>query len=99
SSRVYMEDLDPYFDPHSWRQVAHLAREKPSCSLYPGQRNCVTYIFLIDIKLALGNNPHHFFALLLERSCRLHQPYSVFCCSAVIRTSRVSSSTPSKMHL
>src|ERR1043165_8542508 len=62
-----------------------------SCYLYP-------YIFLIDIKLALGNNPYHFFALLLECSCRLHlHPPSVFCWSAVPRTSRVSSNTHSKM--
>ena len=48
-------------------------KKKPSCSLYPGQKNCATYIFLIDIKLALGNNPHHF----LPFSWNVHVAYII----------------------
>jgi hypothetical protein len=36
-------------------------------------------IFLVDIKLALGNNPHLFTVFPLEPSCRLRHPPSVFC--------------------
>jgi hypothetical protein len=35
--------------------------------------------FLVDIKLALGNNPHHFTVFPLEPACRLHHQPSVFC--------------------
>lgn len=58
----------------------HLSGEgRLTCS--PCLSNKVTFlcIFLVDIKLALGNNPPLFTVFPLEPSCRLRHLPSIFC--------------------
>jgi hypothetical protein len=82
---------------HSLGKTAHPARKDCPVSRSQANKNRSLYIFLVDIKLALGNNHHSSPVFLLGSSCRLRHPSSVFCCSVATRTSRVSSSTHSKM--
>ena len=73
------ECLDQDIDLHSLEQDHPSVERRPIC--FPCLSNKVTSlsIFLVDIKLALGNNPHLFTILSLEPSCRLRHPPSVFC--------------------
>ena len=64
---------------HPLKQDHPSCEGRPTCS--PCLRNKVSFlcIFLVDIKLALGNNPHLFTVFPLEPSCRLRHAPSIFC--------------------
>jgi hypothetical protein len=74
-----VEYLDQDIDPHSLKQEHPFGEGRLIC--FPCLNNKVNSpsIFLVDIKTALGNNPHHFTVFPLEPSCRLCHPSSVFC--------------------
>jgi hypothetical protein len=52
-----MECLDQDIDPHSLKQDRLSGEIRPSCSLCSSQQERPPLYFLVDIKLALGNNP------------------------------------------
>jgi hypothetical protein len=57
------------FNPLSKSRTDHPEKATYQVLYARANKNCRPFIFLVDIKLALGNNPHLFSVLLLEPSC------------------------------
>ena len=80
-----MECLKPDTESRSLSKLARPSREDRLAShiRIDKVRSLYLDIFMVDIKLALGNNSHLFTIFpwnLLEPSWRLRHPSSVFCC-------------------
>lgn len=67
-----MECLDRNIDPRSLGMIPHPARETILFPVFEPTRTAPP-IFLVDIKLALGNNPH----LLRMSSWNFHVAYVI----------------------
>ena len=67
---VSIQNIEP---PLDGSMIAYPAREDHPGPLLKPMKNCSPYIFLVDIKLALGNNPHLFSVF----SWNLHVAYVI----------------------